>query len=84
MTKFKELCSQCTRNGNHYACECCTESINENCIFVTNFRLATKEELDKRCLNCKYGNLSENEQPCESCLRITYTTGKAYSKWEEQ
>lgn len=84
MTKFKELCRQCTRNGNHYACECCTESINENCIFVTNFRLATEEEFIKTCSNCKYANVRESMQPCQNCMDVAISTGKGFSKWEAQ
>jgi len=82
VTKFKELCRQCTRNGNNYACECCTESINENCIFVTNFRLAT--DTIKRCSTCRYENLNQKMQPCESCIRLARTTGEPFPKWRKK
>ena len=80
MTNFKELCKQCARNGESYTCECCTESIHENCIFVTNFRLATEEPI-KGCSNCRYQNLKGNMQPCKSCMDMLHNNGEWFSKW---
>lgn len=84
MTKFTELCYQCRFNGCKYICEACGESIHENAILVTNFRLASEEELNKGCQNCKYGYLSQKMEPCKSCMNIFYKTGEWFSKWRNK